>query len=42
MPIEDYAAQPFIQEQELLKFTAKICLSNSENDTGLPLLQQSG
>jgi hypothetical protein len=25
MPFEDYAAQPFVQKNELFKFIAKIC-----------------
>nr|XP_023917428.1 nudix hydrolase 7-like isoform X1 [Quercus suber] len=32
MPIEDYAAQPFIQKQELFNFVAKICLSKSDRN----------
>ena len=32
MPIEDYAAQPFNQKQELFNYVAKICLSKSEKN----------
>ncbi|KAK7837752.1 nudix hydrolase 2 [Quercus suber] len=44
MPIEDYAAQPFIQKQELFNYVAKICLSKSEtNYTGFsPLATTTG
>lgn len=35
MPVEDYAAQPFVQENELFNFIAKICLSKlNGNYTG--------
>ncbi|PNY09540.1 nudix hydrolase 2-like protein, partial [Trifolium pratense] len=35
MPVEDYAAQPFVQENELFKFIAKICLTKLDgNYTG--------
>ncbi|XP_058729878.1 nudix hydrolase 7-like [Vicia villosa] len=35
MPVEDYAAQPFVQENELFDFIAKICLSKlNGNYTG--------
>ncbi|XP_023927870.1 nudix hydrolase 7 isoform X3 [Quercus suber] len=44
MPIEDYAAQPFNQKQELFNYVAKICLSKSEkNYTGFsPLATTTG
>jgi len=44
MPIEDYAAQPFIQKQELFNYVAKICLSKFEtNYTGFsPLATTTG
>ncbi|KAK4594285.1 hypothetical protein RGQ29_018108 [Quercus rubra] len=32
MPIEEYAAQPFNQKQELFNYVAKICLSKSEKN----------
>lgn len=36
MPVEEYAAQPFVQENELFDFIAKICLSKLDgNYTGL-------
>ncbi|KAK7386066.1 hypothetical protein VNO78_32142 [Psophocarpus tetragonolobus] len=35
MPVEDYAAQPFVQENELFDFIAKICFSKLDgNYTG--------
>lgn len=35
MPVEDYAAQPFVQENELFDFIAKICLTKLDgNYTG--------
>jgi hypothetical protein len=35
MPVEDYAAQPFVQKNELFKFIAKICLTKLDgNYTG--------
>ncbi|XP_030966367.1 nudix hydrolase 10-like isoform X2 [Quercus lobata] len=44
MPIEDYAAQPFNQKQELFNYVAKICLSKSKkNYTGFsPLATTTG
>ena len=44
MPIEDYAAQPFNQKQELFNYVAKICLLKSEkNYTGFsPLATTTG
>ena len=32
MPVEDCAAQPFNQKQELFNYVAKICLSKSEKN----------
>ncbi|XP_062152405.1 nudix hydrolase 2-like isoform X2 [Alnus glutinosa] len=32
MPVEDYAAQPFIQKHELFNYIAKICLAKSDKD----------
>ncbi|KAJ7964687.1 Nudix family hydrolase [Quillaja saponaria] len=32
IPVEDYAAQPFVQENQLFDFVAKICLSKSEGN----------
>jgi len=32
MPVEDYAAQPFIQKHELFNYIAKICLAKSDED----------
>ncbi|CAI8602548.1 unnamed protein product [Vicia faba] len=46
MPVEDYAAQPFVQENELFDFIAKICLSKlNDNYTGfsnVPTTTSSG
>ncbi|KAJ7960241.1 Nudix family hydrolase [Quillaja saponaria] len=39
MPVEDYAAQPFVRENQLFDFVHKICLSKSEgNYSGFSLL----
>lgn len=36
MPVDDYAAQPFVKENELFDFIAKICLAKLDgNYTGL-------
>ncbi|PON87970.1 Nudix hydrolase 6-like [Trema orientale] len=32
MPVEEYAAQPFIQKHELFNLVAKICLAKSDSD----------
>ncbi|XP_041004736.1 nudix hydrolase 2-like [Juglans microcarpa x Juglans regia] len=32
MPFEDYAAQPFVRENEMFNYVAKICIAKSEND----------
>ncbi|KAL5095914.1 hypothetical protein RYX36_000241 [Vicia faba] len=46
MPVEDYAAQPFVQENELFDFIVKICLSKlNDNYTGfsnVPTTTSSG
>jgi hypothetical protein len=35
MPVEEYAAQPFVQKNELFKFIANICLTKlNDNYTG--------
>ncbi|CAI8599204.1 unnamed protein product [Vicia faba] len=46
MPVEDYAAQPFVQENELFDFIAKICLSklndNYTSFSNVPTTTSSG
>lgn len=32
MPIEEYAAQPFIREHEQFNYVARICLAKSDKD----------
>lgn len=32
MPFEEYAAQPFVQEREMFKLIANVCLEKKKNN----------
>ena len=46
MPVEDYAAQPFVQKHEMFKLVANVCLAKVDADyagfTPVPTITSSG